>query len=220
MLRKLSLLAYIIKALSAVSFGFEFPESDPRSTWQCAYPYTETTCQSILLSWAKDHNTPWEIIFAGSECSGCEPHYETDESKSQHLTHAECKNRMGSRFTSQDLISPITRYRESTDQNPGWSISGWSFRPCFQTWQCSRYCSLTQYPPACIKYRSSNWGLYQPHVNARCEDRELEDPAPYGQPGSLPSERGDLNLSPSPLVPKNPINIQNEQRDKTWTPVY
>lgn len=200
MIKRISLLIYLLKSIASISLGAELPDSDPRHGWRCAYPYTETTCQSVLLSWAGDHDTPWETIFAGSECSGCEPHYVIDRNQSQHLTYAECKNRFGARFTSRDLISPITRYRESNDQTPGWSIQGWQFRPCFQTWQCSQYCSLTQYPPQCIRYKSTNWGLYQPLVDARCEDRDTENP---------PTE-----LKPSSKSNETPV------RDTTWYPAY
>jgi len=200
MFRKISFLLYFVKSLSQILSAAELPNGDPRLNWKCAYPYTETTCQSVLLAWAKDHDTPWETIFAGTECSGCEPHFELDKDRSSHLTHAECTSRFGSSFTSQDLISPITRYRESDEATPGWSVGGWSFRPCFQTWQCSQYCSLTQYPPRCIKYKSTNWGLYQPSVDIRCEERDVQ---------SHPTEIGIPAESPTIM-----------ERDKTWTPIY
>ncbi|MGB1926792.1 MAG: hypothetical protein ACPHL6_09685 [Rubripirellula sp.] len=200
MFKRISFILYLLKSLTLTSSSAELPESDPRQAWRCAYPYTETTCQSVLLSWAKDHDTPWETIFAGSECSGCEPHYVLDRNQSQHLTYAECKNRFGANFTSQDLIAPIVRYRESSERTPGWSVTGWRFRPCFETWQCSQYCSLTQYPPQCIKYKSTNWGLYQPTVDTRCEDHETPTP-------------------PSEIQPPSESSVIGE-RDKTWFPTH
>ena len=199
MSKRISFIFFVIKVLSDLSCSAELPNNDPRMNWVCVYPYTETTCQSVLLSWAEDHDMPWETIFTGVDCSGCEINYETDHIDQQHLTFAECKNRFGARFTSKDLIAPIIRYRQSNEQSPGWSVTSWSFRPCFQTWQCSQYCSLTQYPPKCIQYRSTNWGLYQPTVYRRCEESASE--APTSDP--------EMPFVPNSLHP----------RDNTWTPV-
>ena len=200
MFRRISILIYLYQTALRFCSATELPSDDPRFDWQCAYPYTETTCQSVLLAWARDHDTPWETIFTGTDCSGCEPHYEQDESLQWHLAYAECKHRMGARFTSSELISPIIRYRKADEDTPGWSITEWTFKHCFQTWKCSRYCSLTQYPPKCIKYRSTNWGLYQPNVSTRCDEVRTEGVSP----NTYPSIRKE----------------ENKPRDNNWTPVH
>ncbi len=204
MIRRLGLIVYAVEIIAGQIWSADLPQTDPRNAWNCAYPYTETTCQAVLLSWAKDHDQPWETIFAGADCAGCEPHYQQDQNDYQHLVYAECQNRFGARFTSNNLITPITRFKQASGDNPGWSVSGWSFNRCFETWQCSQYCSLTQYPPHCIKFRSTNWGLYQPNTQSRCEA------------GSQPDEQS-LNLNE--LGTESPNPMQSEPvRDKTWQP--
>ena len=69
------------------------PASDPRSSWNCVYPYTESNCQSVLLAWAKDNEVAPEVIFDGKQCSDCESAYYTDDEGNKHLIYAKCKNK-------------------------------------------------------------------------------------------------------------------------------
>jgi len=183
--------------------GGDLPDSDARSDWKCAYPYTESNCQTVLLAWADDHGLHWENIFSGSECSNCEATYYQDMYGYEHLIYAKCMNQFGASFTRENFLTPIKRYRESTGTTSGWNVVGWHFEKCFETWGCSEYCSLTNQPPQCLKYRSTNWGLYEPDVANVCSFGAAE-PEPYAPTSQPPSDS-----SSGPL-----------QRDDTWVPLY
>ncbi len=181
------------------------PDSDPRSTWSCVYPYTETNCQKILLAWAKDHKVPPEDVMQEKHCSGCDSVYFTDQLGEQHLLYAKCINRLGARFTQANFLEPIYRYRESLGDAFGWSVVDWRFEKCFETWDCGDYCSLETNPPVCLKYETTNWGLRVPNLDGLCG---------YGtnEPESRPGD-------PAP-TPSSNESIQPKERDTTWIPLY
>ena len=178
----------------------ELPDGDARSDWQCAYPYTDTNCQNVLLSWSKDMQISPQDVIQGMACSNCKSSYYTDDHGHRHLLYAKCLNRSGAKFTEPNLLAPITRYKGSDGEGTGWTIAQWQFTKCFETWHCGEYCSLQTDPPTCLRYYTTNWGKYVPVLGKTCE---------FGSGGSpQPSE-------PPPLTPTSPI-----ERDDTWTPVY
>lgn len=183
----------------------QLPPTDVRNGWKCAYPFSETNCQTILLHWTKDRGIPVESVFNGSECSGCISKYFTDPMGNQHLIYSTCTNRFGARFTCQDFIAPINRYKESEGNSLGWNIVDWQFIKCFETWQCSDFCSLNSNPPYCLKYQAENWGYHVPVLQEICS---------FGN--------GAPNLPPPPTTgpPSSTNEPETIERDSTWEPVY
>ena len=178
----------------------ELPDGDARSDWKCAYPYTDTNCQNVLLAWSRDTQISSQDIIDGAECSDCESTYYTDARGQRHLLYAKCLNRFGAKFTEPNLMAPITRYKESDGEGTGWTIIEWRFAKCFETWQCGDFCSLQTDPPTCLRYYTTNWGKFVPVIGNACE---------HGTGGSAPPSEEQ------PLMPTSPI-----KRDDTWTPVY
>lgn len=181
------------------------PQGDPRSEWHCAYPYTETNCQAVLLAWSKDNNIPPQEISFGLDCSGCDPTYQKDQLGELHLIYSKCQNRFGARITQSNFLAPINRYKESMGDAVGWNIIDWQFEKCFETWECGDFCSLDTNPPVCLRYRASGWGLRVPILNGVCS---------YGNGG--PDSHPGTPTSP----PSSSNGGESIPRDTTWTPVY
>ena len=180
------------------------PESDERSSWQCAYPYSETNCQAILLAWSKDTQIPHQKVFEGVDCSDCEAHYHQDQYGRQHLLYAKCQNRFGARFTNQDLVAPIHKHKESVGESNGWNVVAWRFEKCFETWECGEFCSLQTMPPSCLKYQDANWGMYVTVLEGVCV---------YGT-AEIHSEWDSTDPMDSSITTSG-----STDRDNTWQPL-
>lgn len=189
---------------STVGNAQGLPESDARSSWQCAYPYSETNCQTILLAWSKDKQIPHQKVFEGVDCSGCEAEYYQDQYGSQHLLYAKCRNRFGARFTNQDFVAPIHKHRESVGEFNGWNIVAWRFEKCFETWECGEFCSLQTMPPSCLKYQDTNWGIYVPVLEGVCS---------YGT-AEIQSHADSMHPTGS-----SSTTTESKERDNTWQPL-
>lgn len=190
----------------------EMPPEDSRSQWKCAYPYTDSNCQTVMLAWAKDHGIPEQTFIDGAECSGCESQYFQDFEGTFHLMYAKCQKPFGTRLLVQDFLSPIPRYRESSSSDVGWNVVDWRFEACFETWGCAEFCSLQTVPPYCVKHYTQRWGLYVPITQAICSygsgtDGNGGSTAPMMPPSSSsgPAPSGDSSQPP---------------RDNTWYPKY
>lgn len=158
-----------IACLATVSVsGVEPPDgviTEPHD-WECAYAYSDTTCERMMQAWANDVDLEGEVRdFVG--CGECDPVFKLGYEGTQYLIGYRCNKLDGYAIKTEDETELVQVYG-SGGTTQGWRVSDWKFEECLLVFECAEECGDSLNGYTCFVDSGYSVGRWIPVLEEAC----------------------------------------------------
>lgn len=144
---------------------------DPND-WECAYPYSDTTCAKVIEAWANDRlEDPDDLSDEVVICDDCEAITASDSNGNDWVISYRCNKAFGYQITATDLEHKFSVYREG-NSDTGWQVQDWAMHQCLRYWRCYDSCGLERGEPVCFVVAVIRVGMFMPVLGTPCDQME------------------------------------------------
>ena len=146
--------------------------------WECAYAYSDTTCERMMQAWANDVDLEGDIVELDA-CGECDVRMEKGYEGTEYMVGHTCNQIDGHEIKTETPSAPVSVFREG-GQNTGWEITDWKFKRCLFVFECSTSCAATSNGPQCFITSGYYVGKWTPTLAAPCTTNNTNGQAGFG----------------------------------------